>query len=90
MHAKSLGFRQGFTHTHRCPLEGVALDLHLALRVQGLGEREMDKDMVNVGVGVRRQSRSPPNIAMSSLIQRGVRKQSHRPPQPFLQVSIGG
>ena len=29
----------------------------------------MDKDMVNVGV--RRQSCSPPNIAMSSLIQRG-------------------
>ena len=48
----------------------------------------MDKDMVNVGI--RRQSCSPPNIAMSSLIQRGssqVRQPSLR--CSFLLVSIG-
>ena len=38
----------------------------------------MDEDMVNAGV--RRQSRSPPNIAMSSLIQCGSSQERPHPP----------
>ena len=47
-------------------------------RVQGLGG-EKDKDMVNVGV--RRQTRSPPNIAMLSSIPRGSSQAKPQPPQ---------
>ena len=37
--------------------------------LQGLGVRDMDKDLDSVGV--RRQSRSPPNTVVSLLGQRG-------------------
>ena len=47
-------------------------------RVQGLGDREKDTDMVNVAV--RRQSHSPPNIAMLSSIQCGSSQASRSPP----------
>ena len=60
----------------------VHLRPHLAFRVYGLGERNLDEDMVNVGV--RRQSRSPPNIAMSSLIQQA------KPQPPTTVTSLLG
>ena len=75
MNAESLGFRVLDTQV---PLfERVALDVHLAFRVLGLGEREKDKDMVNVGV--RRRSRSPPYIGIGGSLAK---------PQP-LQCCLG-
>ena len=54
-------------------------------RVQGLGG-EKDKDMVNVGV--RRQTRSPPNIAMLSSIPRG--SSQAKPQTPNTVTSLLG
>ena len=47
--------------------------------LQGLGVRDMDKDLDSVGV--RRQSRRPPNAAMLSLIRHGSLQAKPQPSQ---------